>query len=124
MGKNSLTPQQDIITRQFYVLVTQQANHDPSELRQAGRICINLLNYQVTGDGRFLAKDPEATRTIKFGEALSEIPGECEWDSDYKRALKAGGKDAQANNKDSVAPDRSEQTKDSPLRKALLREDV
>lgn len=121
MAKNKLTPQQDIITRQFFQLVTQRAEHDPDELRTAQTICMNLLNYECTPDGRFVERD--SRDFYPFGDKPVN-DGPCEWLDDYKVALKQGGKDARLNTRDSFAPNSGEQSKDTEIREAVLREDV
>jgi len=113
MANNKLTPQQDIATRQFFVLVAQRAEHDPSELAIAARICLSLLNYEVTANGRFIEKG--STVPGVYGTHPDELGGACEWLDDYKRAIKQGGKDARLNNKDSFTPGSGESPKDTKV---------
>ena len=123
MAKNKLTPQQDVATRQFYVLVAQGANHDEADLKKLRSICLNLLNYDVTADGRYITRQA-APRTRPWGSGPEAVGGECEWLDDFKSAIKQGGKDARLNNKDSFTPHRSKSAPNTKVWKAVLPEDV
>jgi len=121
MAKNNLTPQQDVATRQFYVLVALKLGEQASS-RALKQMCLDLLNYDLTQDGRFIEKD--AGRSYRWGTKPEDIGGPCEWVDDYKRAIKQGGKNASNNHKDTFTPGGSEPTTGAKTRKALLREDV
>ena len=123
MAKNKLTPQQDIVTRQFFVLVAQGANHDESELKRLREICLNLLNYECTTDGRFIAQQA-APRTRPWGSGPEAVGGACEWLDDFKPAIKQGGKDARTNNQDSFTPRSSKSAKNPKVFQAVLPKDV
>ena len=116
MSKNSLTPAQDVITRDFY----QDVLCDPSLLvdnpvarRNAIRLCLTLLGYIVV-DGKHV--DPDKLGGYKLGGTIECVD---EWEDDTRRAH-----DALSKTKDTSEADSSVEAEDTEVREAVLPEDV
>lgn len=118
MAKNRMTPEQDILTREFYSMVANDPSlfpNEPIDQRSLHGILLKLLNYTII-DGKFVT--PEKVSTRKYGEP---VQASCEWDADTKRVLEA------LNESDSGSEDEADSgvaTEDSEVREAILREDV
>lgn len=143
MATNRLTPEQDLIVRQFYTAVVQDQalwaglNVSP---RVAAGACLELLGY-IVRDGKFIS--PSALESTTYGQQ-QEL--KCEWEADTKAAEAAIGPsddekkisalyqrvkalEAELNEKDSDdtgtdEADSSEPSEDSEVREAVLSEDV
>lgn len=140
MAKNELTPTQDITTREFLMevaLAENVLNNDPSYKKQLIRILYDMLGYQRLIDGRFIDKSKKITYLL--GGIISREKYPCEWDKDYKRALKLAaqqereGTDEEPKRQeemfathynDTDEADSSEPTKNPSLWKTLLSKDV
>lgn len=84
MAKNNLTPEQDLLTRRFYVEVAERSGLIPDSavaMRTLRAILLELLNYDQLPNGNFVEKGK--ARTVKFGQSL-DLPNE--WPADTRRA--------------------------------------
>lgn len=118
MAKNRMTPEQDILTREFYSTVATDPKlfpDSPIDQRSLAGILLRLLNYTVI-DGKFCS--PERVSTRKYGEPVQVT---CEWDEDTRRALEALN---EGNSGSENKADSGKSAKDSEVREAVLREDV
>lgn len=116
MATNGLTPEQDLLTRAFYteVLSDETLLLDNPVVRGKGfALCRLLLNYDVI-DGCHVAADVQ--RTHKFGVPIEVVD---EWADDTRRAHDAANKDTSTRK-----AGRRKSTKSTPVRKAVLPEDV
>lgn len=118
MSKNSLTPEQDLITREFFVVVAQQGHgleDTPGNASHLRAICLGLLNYQQLPSGAFI--DTKTKVTVEFGsQNYDAYP--CEWEADARRANDA------VNPKSEPETSPSSKSTYSKVRKAILSEDV
>ena len=118
MSKNTLTPEQDLLTREFYSVVANDDSlfpQNPAAQRSLRGTLLTLLNYVVV-DGKFV--DPDSVKTRTYGSPLGL---DCEWVTDTRRAMEA------LNESDSGSEDEtdsSEPPTDTEVREAVLREDV
>lgn len=121
MAKNQLTPEQDLITRQFYKDVVISGNalvNSPAHKRQLRAIVLELLNYDQLPNGSFVEKGKNITYTFGKEADYSKFPDE--WEEDEKRA-----KEAVANNGDSSSSSSTSQSaKSAKVREAVLPEKV
>jgi hypothetical protein len=92
MATNKLTPEQDILTRRFYLEVAQTEGLFPDAPIQQKRLCallMDMLNYQRLGNGNFVTKGTPIS--VPFGNSmpsgLDAYPDE--WVEDYQRAVDA-----------------------------------
>ena len=128
MAKNALTPQQDLLTREFYVNVAEKAEdflpNAPAYSRQLRAICLLLLNYDRLPGGAFIEKGQMLK--IDFGSNdFSDYP--CEWADDVATALEAIGEvtgNEITNDTDTSEASTSESSEDSEVREAVLPQDV
>ena len=130
MAKNNLTPQQDLITRQFLTEVATAENilpDTPGLRRQLYAILLTMLNYDRLTDGRFITKGKKVTYPYMGMPSLEEYPDE--WEADYVRTLKAlkiyG--DEVSYEVDVKNPDKADSgkpTKNTSVWKALFSKDV
>lgn len=133
MAKNNLTPQQDILTRDFLMQVALADNvfdnHSASKKRLVGAL-YKLLNYQRLADGRFV--DASKDVMYKFGQAPSYERFPCEFDTDYKAAeakIEGYMNELQEelftdNDSGSDEADSSESSEGTEVREAVLSKDV
>ena len=137
MAKNSLTPLQDVATREFLINVALAENvfnnHPTSKKRLIGML-YELLNYQRLPDGRFISKDKKIKYLLGGGVSPTEYPDE--WDADYDNALMKLGKGERSDLKEKAVleatsdgnytyeADSSESTKNPSLWKTLFSKDV
>ena len=117
MANNTLTPEQDVLTRRFYLEVAQDDSLFPSNpalARQLRAIIINqILGYVVVG-GAFVSPDKlEKRNYFSQGEALED-----EWGPDYERAIAAleGTSEATEDDTGTDEADSSESTEGSEVR--------
>lgn len=123
MSVNDLTPQQDIATRQFFMLVVQDlVKKNPSLARALTISCLDLLNYDLI-DGKFVTRVTDHARVRPYGNSdFKDL--KCEWVKDYTAALKAGGKDVQRNHQDSIDPSASVEAESAEVGEAVLQREV
>lgn len=119
MSKNSMTPEQDLLTREFYSTVACDANlfpQDPVGQRNMIQCLLRLLNYQVI-DGKYITPGKVLSKTLG-----GKVNVDCEWDADTQRTLEA----LNGSNNDTSTPETNsgESSTYSKIRKAVLREDV
>jgi hypothetical protein len=126
MAKNNLTPEQDVLTREFYVQVALAPNtlpDNPALKRQLGAICLNMLNYNRLTDGRFISKGKKIKMAYGQQPSLEEYPDE--WAEDYQAALQGMEKEEiTLENKGENKADSSKSSKSSKIWKALFPKDV
>ena len=124
MAKNSLTPEQDLITREFFLLVADKAEGllpgAPAYGRQLRAICLLLLNYDVNPTGGFMEKGSVITRTF-HGNDYGDIVDE--WPADAARAQARFDNEA-TDNTDTSEASTSESSEDTEVREAVLPQDV
>jgi hypothetical protein len=147
MATNKLTPEQDILTRRFYLEVAQTEGLFPDAPIQQKRLCallMDMLNYQRLGNGNFVTKGTPIS--VPFGNSmpsgLDAYPDE--WVEDYQRAVDAltaeGERDAlevtteaiesaedeglAVNDNDTSEASTSESSESTEVREAVLSEDV
>jgi hypothetical protein len=122
MAKNNLTPEQDIITREFFNIVASNEDlfpQNPAMQRQLCAVIIShLLNYEVVG-GKFIESGTRPARSLYNNEALDVA---CEWRRDHKKALEAIN--GPNNDTSTDEADSSEPASRPTLRQTLLRKDV
>lgn len=96
MAKNAMTPDQDILTRRFFIEVAEKAESiipdAAASARQLRAILLMMLNYDQTPDGKFVEKG--VLRTRPFGNNDFSAY-ECEWEKDFEAAIRRD--DDQAN---------------------------
>jgi len=119
MANNKMTPEQDIVTREFYKIVAM--DEDLMTVtgltgRQVRGICLQLLNYAVV-KGSFV--DPAKIKGRPYSGSLTM---ECEWTADTRRAMEALVDEDNSSGEDEA--DSSEPPTDTEIREAVLREDV
>ena len=119
MGANTLTPEQDLITRAFYTQVLGDETLLPGNPVVMGKgvaLCRQLLNYDVI-EGCHVECNQE--RTLKFGN-VEQVKDE--WADDTRRAEDAVKK---ANkNTNTRKANSSKSAKSTKVRKAVLPKDV
>jgi hypothetical protein len=124
MAKNNLTPEQDIAVREFFAkvaIVTDILPGNPADMVTVRNVCMSLLNYTITPDGRFIAKDSK--RSFKYGTKVEEVGGPCEWEADYRKAQRESTDEVIA----SVNPVKASTGKSSAyskIRQALFSKDL
>ena len=88
MAKNILTPEQDLLTRHFFVIVGERIEallpNSPASGRTLRGILLQLLNYDQLPSGAFVTAGTPITRSLG-DNTYSSYPSECE--DDYQRAL-------------------------------------
>ena len=118
MAQNNLTPQQDLVTREFYTTVASDDGLLPSaaaHARQLRAICLALLNYIQLPNGAFIQADTKVQ--IGFGSNdYSAYPNE--WEADERRSNEAIMRESD------TAPSTRSQTAYSKVREAVLPKDV
>jgi hypothetical protein len=133
MAKNELTPEQDVLTREFLVDVALSENafsDHPALKRTLIGYCYRLLGYQRLPDGRFISEHINVKYKLGGTISLEDYPDE--WQKDYANALMKAGKgeldERQKGftfNSDSTnETDSGKQTKDTPLWKTLFSKDL
>jgi hypothetical protein len=93
MVENALTPEQDLLTRRFFLEVASKDGLFPDAPAYSGQLralLLSILNYRQLPNGNFVSRDTELH--VPFGtnyaDAMDAYP--CEWDADTERAaLKA-----------------------------------
>jgi len=118
MADNNLTPEQEILTREFYQNIASDKSlfaDDPVGHRNMMRIILTLLNYDYV-DGAYITKGTKLTRYLTGKSNVT-----CEWEEDTLAALEALNGD---NSSSTDQTDSSEPPEDSEIREAVLREDV
>ena len=118
MAKNNMTPEQDIITREFFTAVVQDTNlfpQNPAMQRSLYSYVLHLLNYDLI-DGAYVEKGKTTSR--RYGEAATVT---CEWNADTRRAQEALNEDSGSGEDEA---DSSKSSTDTEVREAVLREDV
>lgn len=124
MAKNILTPEQDLLTREFFLAVAAKADglliSNPAYARQLRAIVLLLLNYQPGPDGGFIEKGTVLHRSLS-GKSQGKV--EDEWPADAAAAQKAF--DNEANNDPNTSEaSTGESSEDTPIRQTLLPEDL
>ena len=88
MANNTLTPDQDVQTREFFINVAEQTEallpNSPASGRTLRGILLQLLNYDQLPSGAFITAGTPVTRSLG-DNTYSEYP--CEWEEDYQRAI-------------------------------------
>jgi len=118
MAKNRMTPEQDLLTRQFFAEVSQDPSlfpDTPVTQRDLIRTLLYLLNYQVI-DGKFVEKSKSVKRPY-----MGTAQVDCEWDADVRRAEEALN---EGNSGSQDEADSGEPSTDTEVREAVLRQDV
>ncbi len=127
MAKNVLTPEQDLLTRQFYVEIAQVTEallpNTPAFGRQLRSILLLLLNYDLLPNGVFVTKGTTVTKKLG-SEDYSAYPDE--WVTDLGRALADVeiNKHEANNNTDTSEASTSEPSKNTEVRETVLPKDV
>ncbi len=127
MAKNVLTPEQDILTRQFYVEVAQKAEallpNTPAFGRQLRAILLLLLNYDQLPSGAFVTKGTTITKAFGSVDYSSYTD---EWVTDLGEALADVEMRKHEANKstDTSEASASEPCEDTEVRETVLPEDV
>lgn len=121
MAKNNLTPEQDLIVREFYEKVVLP---DPGLFvnanltqRQALHLCLNLLGYVVV-QGKHISVDKWKATSYKFGGSTESVYVD-EYDTDKEAAHEAANKDTPRPETDSGKPSES-----PSVRQTIFRKDV
>jgi len=120
MANNSMTPEQDLITREFFQKVANDASlfpEDPVGQRNMNQVIMRLLGY-VYVNGCYVSPDKVKTRAIGAAPDVT-----CEWTEDTLRAQEALS-DEEDNGTSTGEADSSEPTTDTEVRETVLREDV
>ena len=115
MAKNNLSPEQDVLTREFYVKVATDDSlfpSNPAQARQLRAVIISLLGYAIV-QGKFVS--PEKVNSRSY---FSQADYEDEWMIDYKAALAAleGADEATENDTSEDEADSGESTEGSEVR--------
>ena len=88
MANNTLTAEQDVLTRQFFVRVAERTEallpNSPASGRALRGILLQLLNYDQLPSGAFVTAGTAITRSLG-DNTYSSYPNE--WEDDYQRAL-------------------------------------
>ena len=127
MAKNVLTPEQDLLTRQFYVEVAQKAEallpNTPAFGRQLRAILLLLLNYDLLPSGAFVTK---GTKVKKAFGSTDYSAYKDEWATDLGVALADVeiNKNEANNNTDPSEASTRESSEDTKVRETVLPEDV
>jgi len=119
MATNNMTPEQDLIAREFF----QKVANDPALFasdkvgqRRMNSVILQLLNYDYVA-GAFVTRGMALTSPIGGQPDVT-----CEWEADNRRAWEAvHGKD---NDTSDDQADSSESATDTEVRETVLREDV
>jgi hypothetical protein len=90
MASNKLTPQQDLLTREFYIEVAEKADDLLPDTAAHGRhlraILLALLNYDQLPNGAFISKG----QSVKLDYGSRDFSGyPDEWQADYDFAVAA-----------------------------------
>lgn len=126
MASNNLTPEQDLLTREFYTQVAMKNDlfpSDPVGQRNLMACLIRLLGYVVV-DNKFV--DPAKVKNLKrsIGSPSNVVD---EWHTDTQKLIEALEEkefNEATNSNSSNKADSGESSKDSEIREAVLREDV
>jgi hypothetical protein len=124
MAQNNLTPEQDIIVREFFAkvaLVPDILEGNPADMITVRNVCLILLNYELTQDGRFIER--KSVRTARWGTAPENMGGACEWEDDYRSATRSAT-DEPIKIESPVETSTSKPSTYSKIRKAIFPEDV
>lgn len=120
MAQNNLTPEQDLLTREFFQKVSNDKSlfpDDPVGQRNMNQCILRLLNYDYI-NGAYITKGQTLSRSL-----TGSTPVECEWMADTVKAQKEySGNEDSGSSKDKA--DSGKPTKNTKVRKAVLREDV
>lgn len=125
MGKNLLTPEQDLATRAFYEVVVAKANQlPPYTLNRLHVAIMDILNYDCIG-GKYVEKlEWEATaRSHIYGSQPDSLGGACEWAADKQRNSELF-RETLREFTHSTETNSSESSEDTEVREAILPEDV
>lgn len=113
MAKNNLTPEQDLLTREFFQRVASDESlfpDDPVGRRNMLACIVRLLGYTGT-----------TNKTVRFGQtSVSDITEE--WAADEARAREALNE--ASNGADSDEANSGESPESSEVRETVLREDL
>ena len=117
MATNNLTPEQDLLTRDFFTMLnkTEYLKNHPSQRRQLNAILLGALNYQVLPNGAFVSKDTNVT--VVYGSGNYDAYPD-EWEADTRRSYEA------VHPKDTSKASTSGKSKNTKVRKAVLPKDV
>lgn len=118
MAKNLMTPEQDLLTREFYSTVANDSTLFPSNpvlQRNLVSTCLTLLNYDYIS-GCYVEKAQARTRGLQ-----GEVRVTCEWATDAQRAMEAVDESDSSGEDETYS---SEPPKDSEVRETILREDL
>jgi len=118
MASNQMTPEQDVLTREFL----QQVVFDRGLMTRAGvsgrtlqGACLELLNYVII-DGKYVDK-----ALVKNRPFYGQLELDCEWEQDTRRSMEALD---ESNSSGEDEANSSEPSTDTEVREAVLREDV
>jgi hypothetical protein len=118
MAMNKLTPEQDLMTRDFFLMIANEDSYlskNPSMRRTLITTLLHALNYNWLPNGSFIDKD--TTLVMQYGTSdYSKYPNE--WDTDKERAS------AQVNSKGTPETSSSESAESAEVRETVLSEDV
>ena len=119
MATNNMTPEQDLLTREFFRQIVQNNSlfpTDPASQRAMAGAVLQLLNYDYVG-GAYVQKGEQRSRPFSGQQDLI-----CEWAADEQRSMEA----LNETNQGTSTPEAysGEQATDTEVRQAVLREDV
>jgi hypothetical protein len=120
MATNILTPELDLLTREFFQKVANDTSLYPSNPVLQRNMCntiMMLLNYDYV-QGCFVERTDKSPQYGYMGKQEAV----CEWEADTKRAMEALDEANKGTSTDQA--DSSEPTTDSEIRETVLREDV
>ncbi len=122
MATNNLTPEQDLLTREFFEQVAIRDEflpNDPAIKRSVVAGLLTALNYDWLPNGHFIEKG--ANLQYRFGSSSPDYDAyDDEWEDDKRRA-----EDAIANYTEDTPPTRtSKSTESAKVREAILSEDL
>lgn len=118
MADNNMTPEQDLITRDFYTKVLSDESlftGDPVGRRQSLGLCRRLLGYMIVG-GVHVSPEVASGVVVKLGETPDV---QDEWADDTRRAQDEANQSEGTNEADS-----SVEAESAEVREAVLSEDV
>ena len=128
MATNNLTPEQDLLVREFYVEIGMKADDlfaaAPTSARNLRSLLLELLNYDQIANGAYITKGTVVK--MEFGtKDLSAYPDE--WAADYDRSVAAialGETDEADSVEDDVEASTGSPSSNTSLRETLFPKDV
>lgn len=127
MAKNNLTPEEDLLTREFYATIAARGDQffsgSPASARQLRAILLLLLNYDQLPNGTFVTRGTKID--VPFG-SNDYSKYKDEWMEDLAKSLAAVEISKNEANKDNDTSKAraSEPSEDTEVGETILREDV